>query len=125
MKPSLSATVLAAREGGITGGQVFWIVVAMVAARSAAMGFNRLVDHAIDARNPRTASPQASFGAATGLVPLSEVERLQILYTLEMTENNKSKAARILGISRQTLREKLRIYESDAGASPRVDEAEA
>jgi len=39
------------------------------------------------------------------------VEKLQILYTLEMTENNKSKAARILGISRQTLREKLRIYE--------------
>jgi DNA-binding protein Fis len=44
-------------------------------------------------------------------MPLSEVEKLQILYTLEMTENNKSKAARILGISRQTLREKLRIYE--------------
>ena len=52
---ALTAAVLAAREGGITGGQVFWIVVAMVAARSAAMGFNRLVDHAIDGRNPRTA----------------------------------------------------------------------
>ena len=35
---ALTAAVLAAREGGITGGQVFWIVVAMVAARSAAMG---------------------------------------------------------------------------------------
>ena len=52
---ALTAAVLAAREGGITGAQVFWIVVAMVAARSAAMGFNRLVDHAVDARNPRTA----------------------------------------------------------------------
>ena len=34
---------------------VFWIVVAMVGARSAAMGFNRLVDRRIDAANPRTA----------------------------------------------------------------------
>jgi 4-hydroxybenzoate polyprenyltransferase len=59
---ALTATVLAAREGGITGGQVFWIVAAMVAARSAAMGFNRLVDHAIDARNPRTASRELPRG---------------------------------------------------------------
>ncbi len=34
---------------------VGWIVVAMVGARSAAMGFNRLVDRRIDAENPRTA----------------------------------------------------------------------
>lgn len=31
-----------------------WILVAMVGARSAAMGFNRLVDRDVDARNPRT-----------------------------------------------------------------------
>lgn len=35
---------------------VFWIVVAMVGARSAAMGWNRLADRRIDAANPRTAS---------------------------------------------------------------------
>jgi len=35
---------------------VLWIVVAMVGARSAAMGFNRLVDRRIDAANPRTAT---------------------------------------------------------------------
>ena len=34
--------------------QLIWIVVAMVAARSAAMAFNRLVDASIDASNPRT-----------------------------------------------------------------------
>lgn len=34
--------------------QVTWIVVAMIAARSAAMAFNRLVDARWDARNPRT-----------------------------------------------------------------------
>jgi 4-hydroxybenzoate polyprenyltransferase len=33
-----------------------WIIVAMVAARSAAMAFNRLADAAFDAANPRTAS---------------------------------------------------------------------
>ncbi len=33
---------------------VLWIVVAMVGARSAAMGFNRLADRRIDAANPRT-----------------------------------------------------------------------
>ncbi|MCP4572076.1 MAG: sigma-54-dependent Fis family transcriptional regulator [bacterium] len=72
--------------------------------------------HIIEGRNPRSSSRQADFGQATGLMPLSEVERLQILYTLEQTENNKSKAARILGISRQTLREKLRQYEERAAA---------
>ncbi len=35
--------------------QVFWIIMAMVGARTAAMGMNRLIDAAIDARNPRTA----------------------------------------------------------------------
>ncbi len=34
--------------------KIGWIVVAMVAARSAAMAFNRVADAAIDARNPRT-----------------------------------------------------------------------
>ncbi len=34
--------------------RLLWIVVAMVMARSAAMGFNRLADAAFDARNPRT-----------------------------------------------------------------------
>ena len=45
-----------------TARQVLWIVVAMVAARSAAMGFNRLADQAIDARNPRTAGRELPRG---------------------------------------------------------------
>jgi 4-hydroxybenzoate polyprenyltransferase len=39
-----------------------WIVVAMVAARSAAMGFNRLVDAKFDALNPRTAARELPRG---------------------------------------------------------------
>lgn len=47
--------VLAA-NGLPTGRQIFWIIVAMVGARSAAMAFNRLVDRRFDAANPRTAT---------------------------------------------------------------------
>jgi 4-hydroxybenzoate polyprenyltransferase len=42
-----------------------WIIVAMVAARSAAMGFNRLADASHDALNPRTASRELPRGAMT------------------------------------------------------------
>ena len=51
---ALTGALLAA--GGLPGGlQLFWIVMAMVGARTAAMGLNRLIDADIDARNPRTA----------------------------------------------------------------------
>jgi DNA-binding NtrC family response regulator len=47
---------------------------------------------------------------------LREMERVQIERTLQQTSGNKSKAASILGISRQTLREKLKQFGSgDAG----------
>jgi 4-hydroxybenzoate polyprenyltransferase len=50
---ALMGALLAA--GGVPSfRQLAWIVVAMVAARSAAMSFNRLVDAAYDAQNPRT-----------------------------------------------------------------------
>jgi 4-hydroxybenzoate polyprenyltransferase len=39
-----------------------WVVVAMVSARTAAMSFNRLVDHEIDAENPRTAERSLPAG---------------------------------------------------------------
>jgi len=42
--------------------QVFWICVAMVGARSAAMGLNRLIDARIDAENPRTADRHIPAG---------------------------------------------------------------
>jgi 4-hydroxybenzoate polyprenyltransferase len=50
---ALCGAMLAA-GGTPTGHQLFWIVVAMVSARSAAMAFNRVADAAIDATNPRT-----------------------------------------------------------------------
>jgi 4-hydroxybenzoate polyprenyltransferase len=55
---ALTAAMLAARETHAEwsqmGMKLVWIVVAMVATRSAAMTFNRLIDSGIDAKNPRT-----------------------------------------------------------------------
>jgi 4-hydroxybenzoate polyprenyltransferase len=42
--------------------QIFWIVVAMVSARSGAMGLNRIIDIKIDAANPRTANRELPSG---------------------------------------------------------------
>jgi len=42
--------------------RIFWITVVMVAARSLAMGLNRVIDYEIDARNPRTAGREIPAG---------------------------------------------------------------
>jgi 4-hydroxybenzoate polyprenyltransferase len=66
---ALTGALLAVQQVPLTRGQVawrvLWIVVAMVSARSAAMGFNRLVDARFDARNPRTAMRELPRGAMT------------------------------------------------------------
>jgi 4-hydroxybenzoate polyprenyltransferase len=59
---ALTGALLAAREHPLSWSRVGWIVAAMVAARSAAMGFNRLVDAEYDARNPRTAMRELPRG---------------------------------------------------------------
>ncbi len=59
---ALTGALLAARYEPLTWRRVVWIIVAMVAARSAAMGFNRLVDRDLDARNPRTAGRELPRG---------------------------------------------------------------
>jgi 4-hydroxybenzoate polyprenyltransferase len=41
---------------------LFWIVLAFTAARFAAMGFNRIVDRDVDARNPRTRAREIPSG---------------------------------------------------------------
>src|SRR6202042_3175983 len=61
---ALCGAMLAA-GGWPTAHQVAWIIVAMVAARSAAMAFNRLADASIDAANPRTATRALPVGQLT------------------------------------------------------------
>ncbi len=59
---ALSGALLAA-GGWPPGRTLAWIIVAMVAARSAAMAFNRIADAALDAANPSTASRALPTGA--------------------------------------------------------------
>lgn len=59
---ALSAVVLAWQTHPPSLWDLFWILVAMVGARSAAMGFNRIVDAHIDAENPRTAVREIPSG---------------------------------------------------------------
>ena len=70
---ALAAVVLAQRDHPLSWPLLFWILVAMVGARSAAMGFNRIADAQIDAHNPRTArraipAGQLSMASAVSFV---------------------------------------------------------
>lgn len=51
---AMAGAALAARSHGLEAQQLVWIVISMVSARSAAMGFNRLADRVMDGKNPRT-----------------------------------------------------------------------
>jgi 4-hydroxybenzoate polyprenyltransferase len=62
---ALTGALLAWREAPFAWSQVLWIIVCMVGARSAAMGFNRIVDARHDALNPRTAMRELPRGAMT------------------------------------------------------------
>ncbi len=61
---ALMGVVLASlASGALPGfGQIFWICLAMVGARSGAMGLNRVIDAGIDAENPRTADRHIPAG---------------------------------------------------------------
>lgn len=59
---ALVGVVLASYITPITVGDVIWVVVAFTSARFAAMGFNRIADREIDARNPRTRSREIPSG---------------------------------------------------------------
>ena len=67
---ALTGAVLALHRTGDwspshAGWRIVWIIIAMVAARSAAMGFNRLADASHDALNPRTSARELPRGAMT------------------------------------------------------------
>lgn len=84
---ALASMVVASRE---THGWPGWrtsllILAAMVCARTAAMGFNRIADRKFDALNPRTAqrhlpTGQISLGSASILVALSAAGLVLVTY---------------------------------------------
>ncbi len=89
---ALCGAMLAA-GGWPTARQLAWIIVAMVAARSAAMAFNRVADAALDAANPRTRTRALPAGtlsrgfvggfvvvcAAVFVLAASQLNRLSLL----------------------------------------------
>jgi len=79
---ALSAVILVQREHAITFAQVFWILVAMVSARSAAMGFNRIVDADIDGDNPRTAGREIPAGRLSAASAIAFVTGSALLFVI-------------------------------------------
>jgi len=84
---ALTGALPAWRERPFSWVQVGWIVACMVSARSAAMGFNRLVDARFDALNPRTAMRELPRGVmssveATLFVSVSSAAFLFCAYQL-------------------------------------------
>ena len=65
---ALVGVTLASYVAPVSPRVVAWVVLAFTAARFAAMGFNRIVDRTIDARNPRTRSREIP----AGVIPLGE-----------------------------------------------------
>ena len=85
---ALCGAMLAA--GGIpTAHQLGWIIVAMVAARSAAMAFNRLADAAIDAANPRTRTRALPLGHLTPAFVATFVVVSSAIFVLAASQLNR------------------------------------
>ncbi len=79
--------MLLAADGFPPARIVFWIVIAMVAARSAAMTFNRIVDREMDGRNPRTSAralPEGRVSVGQASLFLAIMVAIFVLATYEL-----------------------------------------
>ena len=77
---ALSGAVLAIEESSYSWEKMVWIVLAMIGARTAAMGFNRIVDASIDAKNPRTEDREIPSGKISKLTrKVSTMDRTALL----------------------------------------------
>jgi 4-hydroxybenzoate polyprenyltransferase len=85
---ALAGALLASRDHPQTWTTVLWILVAMVAARSAAMGFNRLVDARFDALNPRTANRELPRGLLSRGQAVAFVAGASILFIVAAGQLN-------------------------------------
>jgi 4-hydroxybenzoate polyprenyltransferase len=85
---ALCGAMLAAR-GIPAPHQLLWIIVAMIAARSAAMAFNRLADASLDAANPRTQARALPAGALTSNFVRSFVVLSSAIFVVAAWELNR------------------------------------
>ena len=89
---ALTGALLAWRDSGFSRERfwpkMFWIVVAMVAARSVAMAFNRVLDADIDARNPRTKTRHLPAGSLTPAFTWGFIAGWGLVFVLAARELN-------------------------------------
>src|SRR5215472_8655348 len=85
---ALSGAMLAA-GGWPSVHQLLWIIVAMVAARSAAMAFNRWADAAIDAANPRTSTRALPAGHLSSAFVVTFVVVSSAVFVLAASQLNR------------------------------------
>ena len=64
--PFALISVLVASSGAPSFHDLLWVIIAMVGARSGAMGFNRWIDRRFDAANPRTETRPSVTGEVSG-----------------------------------------------------------
>ena len=83
---ALVGALLAAQQTPVTLDRVLWLVAAMVTARTAAMGFNRLVDSRFDALNPRTANRELPRGVLSRACAVTLVATSSIAFVLITTQ---------------------------------------
>jgi 4-hydroxybenzoate polyprenyltransferase len=77
---ALVGVVLASYRSPVSLSRVGWIVLAFTCARFAAMGFNRIVDREIDARNPRTRQREIPSGVLRVTEALAAVSVASLLF---------------------------------------------
>ncbi|HTW59740.1 MAG TPA: UbiA-like polyprenyltransferase [Terriglobales bacterium] len=85
---ALCGAMLAA-DGIPTAHQLIWIVIAMVAARSAAMAFNRLADASLDAANPRTRTRALPAGHLTPVFVATFVVVTSAVFVIAASQLNR------------------------------------
>ena len=75
-------------------------------------------DASCEETNTQYAIRSTQYDCGLGGIPLAQIERRAILDTLRQTAGNQTKAAKVLGISDRTLREKIRRYREDRILTP-------
>jgi len=72
----------------------------------------------VEATSPSTPPGEIPQPSRVGGIPLADLEKQAILETLRQTSGNQTRAAKVLGISDRTLREKMRRYRKQEHLQP-------
>lgn len=86
---AFAGAALAAFRYGYEPRQLLWIALAMIGARNAAMGFNRLVDQKFDAANPRTKTRELPAGTLSSVAVATVTFLLAALFVFSAFQLNR------------------------------------